>query len=54
MTGDSPVAGLRRYEPAPKSDNDFRHRMLVNFLATIVIIVLMVTASWMVDTIISS
>jgi hypothetical protein len=35
-----------------KGDADYRHRMLVPFLATIVIIFLMVTGSWM--TIISS
>jgi hypothetical protein len=52
--GDPPVEELRRYEYAPENDADHRHRMLVNFLATIVIIALMVAGSWMVDTIISS
>jgi hypothetical protein len=48
---DPPIEKLRKYEP--ESDADYRHRMLVNFFATVVIIVLMVTGSWMVDTIIS-
>jgi hypothetical protein len=54
VTGDSPVEDLRKYEHTPESDDDFRHRTLINFLATIVVIVLMVTGSWMMDTIISS
>jgi hypothetical protein len=53
-TGDSPVEDLRKYEYTPESDDDYRHRMLVNFLATIVLIVLMVTGGWMADTIINS
>jgi hypothetical protein len=53
-TDDSPAEDLRKYEYPPESDDDYRHRMLVNFLATIVLIVLMVTGSWMVDTIIYS
>jgi hypothetical protein len=52
--GDPPVEKLRKYGYASESDADYRHRMLVNFLATNVIIVLMVTGSWMVDTMISS
>ena len=47
-----PVEELRKYGYEPESNADYRHRMLVNFLATVVIIVL-VTGSWMVDTIIS-
>jgi len=54
MTGESPVKDLRTYEYTPESDDDYRHRMLVNFLATMVLIVLMVTGRWMVDTVISS
>jgi hypothetical protein len=53
-TGDSPVEDLRKYEYRSENDDDYRHRMLVNFLATIVLIVMMVTGSWMVDTIINS
>jgi F0F1-type ATP synthase assembly protein I len=45
---------LRKYEYEPKSDDDYRHRMLVNMLATIVVFVLMVTEGWLVDRIISS
>jgi hypothetical protein len=50
--GDPLVDELRKYRYAQEGDADYRHRMLVNFLATIVIIFLMVTGSWM--TIISS
>jgi hypothetical protein len=53
-TGESPVEDLRKYEYTSESNDNYRHRMLVNFFATIVIIVLMVTGTWMVDTIISS
>ena len=52
--GHSPIGDLRKNEYAPKGDDDYRHHMLVNFLATIVVIVLMVTGSWLVDRIISS
>jgi hypothetical protein len=54
MTGYSAVEDLRKYEDALESDDDYCHRMLVNFITAIVVIVLMVTGSWMVDTIISS
>jgi hypothetical protein len=52
--GDPLVEELRKYRYAPESDADYRHHMLGNFLATIVVIVLMVAGSWMADTIISS
>jgi hypothetical protein len=45
---------LRKYRSPPESDADYRHRMLVNCLATIVVMVLIVTGNWMVDTIVSS
>jgi hypothetical protein len=54
LMGDSAVKDLRKYEYAPEGDDDFRHRMLVNLLVAIVVIVLIVTGSWMVDTITSS
>jgi hypothetical protein len=54
MTSDSPVADLRKYEHATESDDDYRHRMRVNCLAAVVVIVLTVAGSWMVDTIINS
>ena len=41
--GNFPIENLRKYECAPKGNGDYRHRMLVNFLATTVAIVLMVT-----------
>jgi hypothetical protein len=52
--GDPLVEELRKYRYAPESDADYRHRMLVNCLATIVVIVPIVTGNWMVDTIVSS
>jgi hypothetical protein len=45
--GDLPIDELRKYGYAPESDALYRHRMLANFLATVVIIFLMVTGSWM-------
>jgi hypothetical protein len=48
-TGNSPVEDLCKYDTR-ESDEDYRHRMLVNLLAAIVIVVLMLTASWVVDT----
>jgi hypothetical protein len=53
-TGECPVEKLRAYEHAPESDDDYGRRMLANFAATIVLIVLVVTGSWMVDMIIKS
>jgi hypothetical protein len=54
INGKSPVADLRNYERAPENVDELRHCMLVNGLATIVIIVLMVTGRWMVNSMISS
>jgi len=51
---DFPISDLRTHEYAPKNDDDYCHRMLANFLATIVAIVLVVTGSWLMDRIISS
>jgi hypothetical protein len=53
MTGGSPVEDILRYD-GPESDHDLRYRTLINYLATIVIILVIVSGSWMVDTIISS
>ena len=47
---DSPVKGLQAYESAPESDDDYRCRMRVNLLAAIVVITLIVTGSWVLDT----
>jgi hypothetical protein len=51
---DFPISDFRTYEYAYKNDDACRHRMLVNFLATIVRIVSIVTGSWLMDRIISS
>src|SRR5712671_1821567 len=45
---DSPVDDLRKYESAPDGDDDYRQRMLTNFLAAAVLIVLMITGDWVV------
>ena len=47
---DSPVKGLQAYESAPEIDDDYRYRMRVNLLGAIVVITLIVTGSWMLDT----
>jgi hypothetical protein len=47
---DSPVKGLQAYESAPESDDDYRYRMRVNLLGAIVVITLIVTGSWVLDT----
>jgi hypothetical protein len=47
---DPPVAGLERYECRSQTDDDYRHQMLVNLLATIVVIVLIATGDWIVQT----
>jgi hypothetical protein len=40
------LEGFERYECGPESEEDYRYRMLVNLLATVVLIVLIVTGSW--------
>jgi hypothetical protein len=47
---ESPVKGLQAYESAPESDDDYRYRMRVNLVAAIVVIALIVTGSWVLDT----
>src|SRR5437660_130458 len=49
--GDSPVAGLERYERRCEGEDDYRHRMLANLLAAIVVVVLIITGDWIVQTI---
>jgi hypothetical protein len=48
---DPPVADLERFERESHSEEDFRHRMLVNFLAAIVLVVLILAGSWIVHAI---
>jgi hypothetical protein len=50
----SPIEDVRKYEIPTENDNDYRHRMQANLLAATVVVFLMVTGCWMVDTIISS
>jgi hypothetical protein len=53
-TGDSPVEGLERYECGPESEEDYRYRMLINVLAVVVLIVLVVTGSWILETLVNT
>jgi hypothetical protein len=46
-TDESPVPGITKYE---HSDDNYRHRMLVNLLAVIVTLVLIVAGSWIMTT----
>jgi hypothetical protein len=41
---------FEKSECAPESGDDCRHRMMVNTLATVVLVALMVTSDWMVNT----
>jgi hypothetical protein len=52
LPGESTVLGM--CECAPENDNDYRHRMLVNILATGVLIVLMTTGYWAVNMMVKS
>jgi hypothetical protein len=47
---DSPVKSLQAYESAPEGDDDHRYRMRVNLVAAVVVITLIVTGSWVLDT----
>jgi hypothetical protein len=51
---DSPVEGLERYERGPESEEEYRCRMMGNLLAAIVVILLIVTGSWILETMIST
>ena len=51
---DSSVDDLRKYESAPDGDDDYRQRMVTNFLATAVVIVLMITGGWVLSTLVAS
>jgi hypothetical protein len=53
-TGDSPVESLERYECGFESEEDYRYRMLVNLLAMVVVIVLIVTGSWILKTLVNT
>jgi hypothetical protein len=50
LTGECPVPGIAKYEHPHESDDDYRHRMLVNLLAVIVTLVLIVAGSWIMTT----
>jgi hypothetical protein len=47
---DSPVKGLQKYESSLESDDDYRHRMRANLVAAAFVMMLIVGASWMMDT----
>jgi hypothetical protein len=49
--GGLPVAGLEKYERGPQGDDDYRQRMFANLLAALVIVALIVSGTWIVETI---
>jgi hypothetical protein len=53
-TGGSPIKGLQEYKSAIESDDDYRHRMRVNLLAAVAVIMLIVSGSWVMDTLVES
>src|ERR1700730_9505455 len=48
--GDSPVANLERYESGSESEEVYRQRMVCNLVAAIVLIALIITGNWIVET----
>jgi hypothetical protein len=48
-TGKSSIENIDAYEYPSESDDDYRHRMLQNILATVVLIVLMIAGYWVVN-----
>jgi hypothetical protein len=53
-TGESPIKGLQEYKSAIESDDDYRHRMRVNLLSAVAVIMLIVSGSWVMDTLVES
>ena len=51
---DSPVKGLQKYESSLESNDDYRHRMRVNLVAAVFVMMLIVGASWVMDTLVAS
>jgi hypothetical protein len=54
LPGEPMVEEIGIHECTPENDNDYRHRVLVNILATGVLIVLMTTGYWTVNTMVKS
>jgi hypothetical protein len=46
----SPVADLRKYETVTEAEDDYRHRMIVNGLASVVTVLLVVGGIWIANT----
>ena len=51
---DSPVKGLQAYESSPEGDDDYPHRMRVNLVAAVFVMMLIVGASWVMDSLVQS
>ena len=51
---DSPVKGLHAYESSLEGDDDYPHRMRVNLVAAVFVMVLIVGASWVMDSLVQS
>jgi hypothetical protein len=47
--GKSPIENIDRHESASESDDNYRHRMLENILAAVVLLVLMISGYWVVN-----
>jgi hypothetical protein len=52
--GVSPVPGIEKYERSPESDDDYRHRALVNLFCAIVIVVLIICGNWVMTTLVEA
>lgn len=46
---DSPVSDIDSFEYAPESDEDYRNRMRVNFVAAVFLVVLMSIGDWVIN-----
>jgi hypothetical protein len=53
-TGESPIKGLQEYKSAIEIDDDYRHRMRLNLLAAVAVIMLIVSGSWVMNTLVES
>jgi hypothetical protein len=51
---DSPVKGLQAYETSLEDDDDYPHRMRVNLVAAVFVMMLIVGASWVMDSLVQS
>jgi hypothetical protein len=48
-TDDSPVSDIDRFEYTPETDEDYRNRMRVNFVAAVFLMVLLTIGDWVIN-----